>query len=73
MKSCRRCDWWDNQHPRLRFAPEVHGIAAPGLCRKHRPGAYTLANDTKETYAIGIQPIMDGDDYCGEFRERQGA
>jgi hypothetical protein len=28
-----------------------------------------MANSAKEAFAIGIQPITDGDDYCGEYRE----
>lgn len=68
MKRCRTCIWWDNTHPRLQFAPEVQGIASPGFCRKHKPGAYTLVNAEKEAFAIGIQPITDGDECCGEYR-----
>lgn len=68
-RRCKNCKWWDNKHPRLAFAPEVQGVATPGFCRKHKPGAYTLANDKKEAFAIGIQPITDGDESCGEFRE----
>ena len=69
VRVCHACDWWDDQHPRLQFAPEVHGITKPGFCRKHKPGGYTLVNQFKESYAIGIQVITDADDYCGEFRE----
>ena len=63
---CGECDWWDSEHPRLRFAPAVPGIEKPGFCRKHKPGAYLLSN-----YWIGIQPIMDSMAGCGEFRERK--
>lgn len=68
---CRTCIWWDNQHPRLQFAPLVHGIAAPGVCRKHKPGIYSLTNDYGEAFSIGIQPITDGDECCGEYREEK--
>jgi hypothetical protein len=61
--TCYTCKWWDNQHPRLKFAPQVDGIANPGFCRKHKPGAYSLEN-----YHIGVQPIMDGAEYCAEYR-----
>lgn len=61
--------WWDNEHPRLQFAPEIQGMSSPGFCRKHKPGCYTAYNETKEAYAIGIQPITDGDEGCAEFRE----
>jgi hypothetical protein len=68
-KKCKTCHWWDNQHPRLRYAPEVQGIANPGFCRKHKPSAYTVRNADKETFAIGLQPIMDADEFCAEHRE----
>lgn len=66
--SCKTCRWWDNQHPRLQFAPEVQGISMPGFCRKHKPGAYTLTNAAKEAFAIGIQPITDAAEGCAEHR-----
>lgn len=59
--SCYTCRWWDNSHPRLATAPEVDGIGNPGFCRKHKPSWYGLQN-----YLIGVQPIMDGADFCAE-------
>ena len=67
--TCKACKWWDNKHPRLQYAPEVSGINSPGFCRKHKPGAYTMTNKNKEAYAIGIQPITDGEECCAEYRE----
>ena len=64
-KHCSECKWWDNKHPKLDFAPKVDGLASPGFCRKHRPGAYSLKN-----YWIGLQPITDGNEWCGEYREK---
>ena len=66
---CQACRWWDHEHPRLKYAPSVQGIEAAGFCRKHKPGAYTLGNAAHESFAIGIQPITDANDYCGEYRE----
>jgi len=37
---------------------------APGLCRKHKPGAIAI-----DKYYYGVQPIMDANEFCGEFRE----
>ena len=68
---CQTCRWWDNEHVRIRFAPEIGGIENPGFCRKHKPGAYTKANDSGEAFAIGIQPITDADECCGEYREKE--
>jgi hypothetical protein len=67
-QTCKTCRWWDSTHPRLQFAPSVQGIAQHGFCRKHKPGAYTLANAAKEPFAIGIQPITDADECCAEYR-----
>ena len=69
--NCGTCRWWDHSHPRLQYAPDVQGIAVSGFCRKHKPGAYTAANEQKEAFAIGIQPITDKDDYCGEYRLKE--
>lgn len=63
--SCYTCRWWDNSHPRLATAPDVEGIGNPGFCRKHKPGAYGVANESG-TFHIGVQPIMDGADFCAE-------
>lgn len=67
-KRCGSCRWWDDSHPRLKHAPDVHGIDKPGFCRKHKPGAYTATNEHKEAFAIGIQPITDANEYCAEYR-----
>jgi hypothetical protein len=67
--SCKACKWWDSEHPRIKFMPDIQGILEPGFCRKHRPGSYTMANAAKELYAIGIQPITDAAECCAEFRE----
>jgi len=68
---CQTCKWWDNQHVRIQYAPDVNGIANPGFCRKHKPGAYTATNDAGEAFAIGVQPITDADECCGEYREKE--
>ena len=61
---CKNCRWWDNEHIRIKYILKLEYIPNPGICRKHKPGAIKI----KETY-IGIQPIMDENDYCGEHRE----
>jgi len=69
MKTCKTCIWWDTNHPRLLFAPKVSGMHCPGFCRKHKPGAYSVATGEHGNFAIGIQPITDGDEGCAEHRE----
>jgi hypothetical protein len=61
---CKRCLWWDNNHIRIQHIEKVEYIPDPGICRKHKPGAININN----TF-IGVQPITDGEDFCGEFRE----
>jgi hypothetical protein len=63
---CGKCTWWDSQHPRLATAPAFDGIAKPGLCRKHKPGAVSV-----DGFFFGVQVIMDAEDFCGEFREEK--
>jgi hypothetical protein len=61
---CETCRWWDNKHGRLKAMPKVVGIENPGFCRKHKPGAYALKG-----FWIGVQPVMDGKEYCAEHRQ----
>ena len=64
-RRCENCIWWDRDHSRLAAAPQIAGINVAGLCRKHKPGAEKIGSG----YYLGVQPIMDAADYCGEFRE----
>jgi len=61
---CKNCQWWDNEHPVVNTIPLELGKAVPGICRKHKPGALKIGN-----FYYGAQPIMDAEDFCGEFRE----
>ncbi len=61
---CKKCMWWDDQHTGIKFIVELSWKPNPGFCRKHKPGAIRI-----EKNHIGIQPVMDGDEFCGEFRE----
>ena len=62
---CHNCIWWDNQHPSaVHLKPPAYLCKLePGFCRKHRPGAIQV-----EGFHYGVQPIMDADEFCGEFR-----
>ena len=62
---CRRCIWWDNQHPSVKLIPLELGKVDLGICRKHAPGSLRIGD-----YFFGVQPVMDGDEFCGEFREQ---
>lgn len=61
---CKNCMWWDNRHPTAALIPQALGKALMGFCRKHKPGSMRI-----EKHFYGVQPIMDGDEFCGEFRE----
>ena len=61
---CRNCIWWDNQHPSVELVPVIPGKYAIGICRKHKPGAERVNG-----YYYGVQPVMDAEEFCGEFRE----
>ena len=61
---CHNCIWWDNQHPMVAFVPTIPGKLSLGFCRKHKPGAEKVAG-----FYYGVQPVMDADEFCGEFRE----
>jgi hypothetical protein len=63
---CRNCLWWDDKHPAVKNIPPELDKVRPGFCRKHRPGSLRI-----EHYYYGVQPIMDADDFCGEFRQEQ--
>jgi len=56
--------WWDNRHPSVVLIPNREGKEMPGSCRKHKPGGMRIGE-----YYYGVQPVMDADEFCGEFRE----
>jgi len=60
---CKDCQWWDNQHPSAKGIPVVLHKTSPGFCRKHKPGGLRI-----EQRFYGVQPIMDADEFCGEYR-----
>jgi hypothetical protein len=62
---CKNCIWWDNQHPSVSAIPCPLDLVKerPGFCRKHKPGGVLV-----DRYHFGIQPVMDADEFCGEFR-----
>lgn len=61
---CKRCIWWDSVHEMVVLIPPMHGKKTMGFCRKHKPGAVQV-----QSYYYGVQPVMDAEEFCGEFRE----
>lgn len=60
---CKNCIWWDDRHPLVGKIPMALEKSQPGFCRKHKPGAYRI-----NEFYYGVQPIMDAEEFCGEFR-----
>ena len=61
---CKNRIWWDNQHSSVAHIPIELGKQNPGFCRKHKPGSLRIG----QTF-YGVQPVMDTDEFCGEFRK----
>ena len=60
---CKNCQWWDNRPEMIALVPIELNKKNPGFCRKHKPGAIRIGS-----YYYGVQPVTDGDEFCGEFR-----
>ena len=63
-RRCKQCLWWDSTHSNVKLIPVIPRKKNPGFCRKHKPGAIVI-----EKYYFGVQPVMDSDEFCGEFKE----
>jgi len=61
---CKNCLWWDNQHPSIKLVEPERGKTDLGFCRKHKPAGLQI-----NRWLYGAQPVMDADEFCGEFRE----
>jgi hypothetical protein len=61
---CKNCLWFDDQHPSAQFIERIEWKSNPGFCRRRRPSAVMVGKNY-----IGIQPVMDADEFCGEFKE----
>jgi hypothetical protein len=61
---CGKCLWWDNKHISVKHIPEIEWKPKPGFCRRRRPAAIGIGKNH-----VGVQPIMDADEFCGEFKE----
>lgn len=55
---CMNCIWYDTVHESLKEVPDNFGY-----CRKHKPLIYT-----KDGRYYGGFPLLDKNDFCGEFR-----
>ena len=58
---CRDCLWWDNQHKRVKLQSDD---SDHGFCRKHKPVIFSCNN-----IYYGGWPLVEKNDFCGEFRK----
>ena len=65
-RRCKKCNWWDNQHPSVALIPLQLSKRDPGICRKHKPGSLRIGQ-----HYYGVQPVMDADEFCGEWRKEE--
>ena len=59
---CKNCMWWDNEHESVKNIPPTTDKINPGFCRKKRPNVILF-----EAHHFGTQPVMDANDFCGEY------
>jgi len=61
---CKRCQWWDSEHISIEHIPVTEEKPNPGFCRKKRPNVILF-----KEHHFGAQPVMDAEEFCGEFKE----
>jgi hypothetical protein len=61
---CKNCLWWDSEHVSVKLIPVTEWKPNPGFCRKKRPNVIPLGKE----HHFGAQPVMDADEFCGEFK-----
>ena len=61
---CKNCLWWDNEHISVTEIPKIVGKPFPGFCRKKRPNVIGFKD-----HHLGAQPVMDENEFCGEYKE----
>lgn len=55
--------WWDSAHISVKSIPTTEEKPSPGFCRKKRPNVILYKD-----HHFGAQPVMDADEFCGEFK-----
>jgi len=64
---CIDCLWWDEHHISVKSIPVTVEKSHPGFCRKKRPNVVMYKN-----HHFGTQPVMDAEEFCGEFKKDEG-
>jgi hypothetical protein len=60
---CKDCEWWDNRHPSIADIPIELGKKTPGFCRRRKAVSLQI-----KQHVYGAHPVMDADEFCGEFK-----
>ena len=55
---CDICAYWQREQEE----------SATGLCRRHSPSVV----GTAESVGVGLWPITNSDDWCGEYERKNG-
>ena len=61
---CKDCLWWDTEHVSVEYIVAIKWKPTPGFCRRRRAGVISV-----EKNHVGVHPVMDADEFCGEFKE----
>ncbi|MHC4354546.1 MAG: hypothetical protein ACYS0H_17720 [Planctomycetota bacterium] len=63
---CKTCTWWDNREKFVSFLPKMDFKPNPGFCRRRKAPAVSY-----EKILIGVHPVHDADEFCGEYTEEK--
>ena len=63
---CKNCTWWDNVHISVQYITSIEWKPNPGFCRRRKAGVIGI-----EQNHVGVHPVMDADEFCGEFTEEK--
>ena len=50
-------------HISVKYITQIEWKPNPGFCRRRKAGVIGI-----EKNHIGVHPVMDGDEFCGEFK-----
>ena len=61
---CQKCTWWDNRKEFAMHLPVIPDKPKAGFCRRRKAPAITY-----EKILVGMHPVHDAEEFCGEFKE----
>jgi len=63
---CKNCAWYDSEHISVSYIVKLEWKPNPGFCRRRKAGVIGI-----EKNHIAVHPVVDADEFCGEFREEE--